>query len=468
MEVEEVTPLLPPKVASPFIKPSPWYIIFPMFAIAFTQGCSIVPKVEALSIVYCHRYYQPEVTDGSGVQPEQCNIPEIQSMVSKAQALIIFLGSIAALLLAGYYGALSDRKGRRLVLKISMIGGFLYNLCNILTLSYQTFFGVCLLYIGPFLRGILAGDAILIAAANAYLSDCTHIGNRTLMFSRMIAFICLGNTLGSSFSSFLVQETGDVLSVFYLVLLIHALLLAYMTCILPESNEYEEKFVSKPMTFLERINILSTFRIVFQSRPEHVSRYALPLIMLIQMTVMVFIIPPTILYGMLKFGWTSFEGGLFISSLSSIRLIILALFVPIVSYFFKKYRGNQTLTLDIWLIRFSFFVDTIAFIVYALVSTPSGYMKNVILHGISVVSAPAIRSLASSLVDPSLLGQFWGVMATVETISMILCQLVVNLMYSATVATMPNFTFFFIAGIAAINTVIAFCVYPVKSRNISA
>lgn len=103
---------------------------------------------------------------------------------------------ILALLLAGYYGALSDRKGRRFVMQISMVGGILSHATTLLTLKYYNFFDVYLLFFGPVLRGFLAGEAILIATANAYLSDCTTIANRTLMFGRMIASIYLGTTLG--------------------------------------------------------------------------------------------------------------------------------------------------------------------------------------------------------------------------------------------------------------------------------
>lgn len=38
MEIEEVTPLLPPETANALSKPSPWYIIAPIFAISFTFG----------------------------------------------------------------------------------------------------------------------------------------------------------------------------------------------------------------------------------------------------------------------------------------------------------------------------------------------------------------------------------------------------------------------------------------------
>lgn len=78
-----------------------------------------------------------------------------------------------ALLFASFYGSLSDRYGRRLVLQISTFGNILLVLSYIVTYHYQHIFGTSLLYIVPFVRGVFAGDTVLIAAAQAYITDCT-------------------------------------------------------------------------------------------------------------------------------------------------------------------------------------------------------------------------------------------------------------------------------------------------------
>lgn len=83
-----------------------------------------------------------------------------------------------ALLLAGYYGALSDRKGRRLVLKISCFGNILLILSYIITIKFPGTFGISLLFITPVVRGLMAGDNVLIATAQAYISDCTTANTR--------------------------------------------------------------------------------------------------------------------------------------------------------------------------------------------------------------------------------------------------------------------------------------------------
>lgn len=92
--------------------------------------------------------------------------------------LTILILSLIALLFAGYYGTLSDRKGRRFVMLISILGGIIPFAGLVLTLRYFGTFDVFLLYAANAIRGFLAGDSVLVATANAYLTDCTTQSNR--------------------------------------------------------------------------------------------------------------------------------------------------------------------------------------------------------------------------------------------------------------------------------------------------
>lgn len=78
-----------------------------------------------------------------------------------------------ALLMASYYGSLSDRYGRRLVFRIFAIGGMLTMLCYIAVTKVQGVLGVVLIVGAPLVRGFLAGDVIALAAVQSYITDCT-------------------------------------------------------------------------------------------------------------------------------------------------------------------------------------------------------------------------------------------------------------------------------------------------------
>jgi MFS family permease len=83
-----------------------------------------------------------------------------------------------ALLMASYYGSLSDRYGRRLVFRIFAIGGMLTMLCYIAVTKVQGVLGVILIVSAPLVRGFLAGDVIALAAVQSYITDCTTSQDR--------------------------------------------------------------------------------------------------------------------------------------------------------------------------------------------------------------------------------------------------------------------------------------------------
>jgi MFS family permease len=84
----------------------------------------------------------------------------------------------SALIGAGYYGHLSDHKGRTTVLRISTLGSLICVTCDLLTAKYYDTIGISLLFIGPLIRGIMAGESVLMASVQAYISDCTSPSSR--------------------------------------------------------------------------------------------------------------------------------------------------------------------------------------------------------------------------------------------------------------------------------------------------
>lgn len=47
-----------------------------------------------------------------------------------------------------------------------------------MTIKFLNIFGISLLFITPVIRGLMAGDNVLIATAQAYISDCTTANTR--------------------------------------------------------------------------------------------------------------------------------------------------------------------------------------------------------------------------------------------------------------------------------------------------
>ncbi|KAG1149976.1 hypothetical protein G6F37_009269 [Rhizopus arrhizus] len=498
---EEITPLLTNQGElneSGEKKPSPWYIIIPVFTLSFAYGASIAPTVEALSVIYCYKYYRAQGIDISDIPFDHCNIPAVQSLVSEAQAAFLFLSNASTLIFAGYYGTLSDRKGRRLVMVISLLGGIIPFAGLVLTLRYFGTFDVFLLYAANTIRGFLAGDSVLIATANAYLTDCTTQSNRTSAFSYLAASACIGLALGPYVGSFIIKQTGSINSVFYVIIAIHIAFIMYNTFFLPESNDITKYKPSPKQTFLQSINVFSAIGVFFRKPVNHASRWTLPILALVQVLIYIASLPPFLLYAMLKFGWTAYEGGLFYSITSSSRLVMMLVILPLITKLFNKslpilekeraslntnkssppknssaleleemdlkQSSHHSMTLDIVLIRIGLCFKTVAMTAFGLTATSSGFFLTGILESVDALANPSLRSLMTALVDPSQTGELWGALATLDSCSVILSQLLINYIYSASVSTMPSFTFFVCAGISGVAMLLIFMIHSNQKK----
>ncbi|KAG2233200.1 hypothetical protein INT48_007620, partial [Thamnidium elegans] len=486
-------------------KPSAWYIIIPLFFLTFCFGAMYAPMIQFYTVVFCYRYYQSQTGESTDIPFENCTIPEVQSVISEAQAVIMFLTYASTLLVASYYGSLSDRKGRRLIFKLAGAGNCLLMIAYIATIKYQNFFGISLLFIAPVVRGLMAGDSILFASVQAYITDCTTTAERTVTFGRFLGALYLGSTIGPIAASLIIKKTGTIMSIFYMVFIVSFIFELYVYLILPESHDFDhfKPTVKKQESLLERLNIFSALRVLFRTSSRHANQYALVIIAAISFLLAIIVLPPTILYAMLTFHWTAYEGGLYVSLASFSRLIMLTLVLPFISKLFHKNNVvsdesdtliqptiiatesteqessatatttaaaeepersdkeiRRTILFDVWMIRFGLTVETISLIVLGLVTTSVGFTLTGMSQSLAALAQPSLRSLTTTLVSPNEIGELLGAMAVLESCAMIVSQLTINTIYSASVKTMPNLIFFVCAAFCTIATGLAFFVKP--------
>lgn len=418
-----------------------------------------------------------------------------------------------ALFVASYYGALSDRKGRKVVLKIAGLGNILMTGAYIITMKYQNIFGISLLFVAPVLRGLLAGDSVISAAIQSYISDCTTSAERTVVFGHMVSALYLGAAIGPSAASLIIKQTGTIMSIFYVVLFINILFELFVFFILPESHDFEQ-FKQPPKeqkSFFQRINIFSALHILVRTSSKHANQDTLLLVAGVTFLFSMVALPPTLLYAMLKFHWTAYEGGLFISLSSFCKLAMLVVFLPLISKLFHKDRAyvdtikidlqeeeeeastsqvveepsdsdiRHAILFDAWMIRTGLTAETICYIIFGLVTTSRGFTFAAILQSSAALSLPSLRSIMTKLVSSNEIGELMGAMAILESCAsklycayekissnnfiVILSQLTINTIYSASVGTMPQLTFFVCAGISFLAVVLAFFVKPSPNRT---
>ncbi|KAI8335692.1 major facilitator superfamily domain-containing protein [Chlamydoabsidia padenii] len=470
---------------------SSWHVIIPLFFLTIGMGAMMAPMVQWYQDIFCDRYYQSRtVNSGLGIlswmmdnydgdipDVKDCAIPEVQAIVSKIQAILLFVDSASTFLMASFYGSLSDRHGRRLVFRIFSLGGILTMLCYITVANFQNWVGVTPLIVAPLAHGLLAGDVIVVAAVQAYISDCTTPETRTVAFGRMVASALAGAVFGPTIASILILKTGSVVCVFYLMSIIYVGFYIYITWFMPESlDENAMKRARRKASeeqdsnLWKKLNLFSALSILSKTKPRHINRYAVPILASIQFVMATIAQPPVLLYAMLKFKWTAYEGGLLASVMSLIRFLVITVVLPWIliklqSYWQESDKVEHRILFDSYMIRVGLGIGACSWLMAGLVTTEHGFTIALVCECWAILSQPSIRSLYTTLVDPSEVGALCGAQAVIESIATMIAIVGINFIYSASVKTMPSLFLYMCAGLSALGCLLAFLIHPVEDQS---
>jgi hypothetical protein len=218
----------------------------------------------------------------------------------------------------------------------------------------------------------------------------------------------------------------------------------YTNFFIPESYQYvhaqhqqHQQSSHEPIRWLEKINIFSALQILFRERPKHMTRYALPWIALAEFLLTLVKRPPIFLYAMLKFHWTAYEGSLYFSCASLMRLLMMVGVLPLLH---KLFNNNKTpednmsksattatttrktsISFDIWMVRIGIGIDAISLALVGLATSVVLFTMAGMLQSVSMLAQPSIRGLVTNLVQPNQVGELLGAVAILDSIASKFC-----------------------------------------------
>lgn len=124
------------------------------------------PRLRMLELGLCREYYavhDPSVIGDNGGIPERlCKLPQIQSSVAKMRGIMAMMEAIPGLVLAVPFGILADKKGRRLVMGLCLLGFLLRDIWTFATLYFYRVFPLRAVYAAP-LTAIIGGGPTVIS-----------------------------------------------------------------------------------------------------------------------------------------------------------------------------------------------------------------------------------------------------------------------------------------------------------------
>ncbi|KAJ3800064.1 major facilitator superfamily domain-containing protein [Lentinula aff. detonsa] len=446
--------------------------------------------------------------------------PVVQAAVAQLAAVMTACMGILSCITTGWWSSFSDRHGRTAALGISVFGILITDANFILVyFFYQSLpGGYWFLILGPLVEGSMGGFTTAAATCHAYLADTTTSTSRSRMFSMNLGLMFIGFALGPTLGGLLIRFTGRTISVFYVATLVHMMYAFMIWFIVPESNSkrkmqlaranYQEELVESQRAregagFLLRIKRLFSFLtplavfnpIRVSENPLKPPRRDWNLVLIALSYAFTISVIGSVTYkfqyAASTFDWDSETLGYWLSLVGAARAFHLAIILPLCIKLFKRkprrvsseeseplissstpststvssdLRSDSPSRLlephssafDLGLARTSLFIEIVAYLLMALVTTPVAFALFGMLGSLGSGFSPALQSVALEMYTErggTENGKLFGALSVIQALSsQIIGPAMYGLVYMKTVAVFPRTIFFVSVG----STVVSF------------
>ncbi|EXX70157.1 MFS general substrate transporter [Rhizophagus irregularis] len=528
----EVEPLLLPSSPS-FQNKKVWYKtpsaywLLPMFiVVSITSGLTIAAEVQLYLRTVCHYYYSRNGNFTSDFSfssindtDKDCNNADVQAITSRFLMALNLCSAIPAIFVLGPLGTLSDRKGRKRTLLISTTGTILSTLNLLLVGNFLDTFGIYFFLVGSVVEGMTGGFFSLSEASYAYATDCTSSTRRNVIFGWIQGAMFAGFSIGPTIGGWIVKITDNLLSVYYVKLVINIMLFFFFLFILPESlteenlltNLKRQRGLNSTISTNSWINsFISLFYNIFgplaiflpnDNSKQQNNNDKVPIVFFTKYSSLSLAITYTLLsasimamtnifllYTSLVFKWSLLEQGYFIFIQSVTKVFVLFILYPILVKFKKRILSllskfqkilsknlgyniiqgrvveenqmRKELIFEVWVIRLVLLIDALSHVAYGLATSGSVFIGVTIVSALGIITTPAIKSLQTNLVPPSQIGRLLGAISVIDSILRIIVPLIFDNLYSILVKKFPNLIWYFISALLFAGCLSSFGVGP--------
>lgn len=412
-----------------------------------------------------------------GGENPQCQIPEVQSLVSN---FTLYGNLIAGLLSAATspkLGSLSDRYGRKKVMASMVLGLLVSEIITILTATYSDILPVQWLLLGFVFDGLAGSFTAGMAVTFAYASDYTPPARRKVVFGWLHGCLFGGIALGPLLGGYIVKASGDIVTIFYVTLTCHCMYFLFLAFLLPESLTkqkqvaarekyntglvlgHSQTWISYIYICLKSSNLLGHLRVLYPTGAGSSNALRRNLILLASVDTAMFGVAigsmtVVIIYSEYIFHWGNFEANIFIAIVNIFRVSVLLLLLPLISHVFKSREARTSLqrnsgsdTVDLYIIRVAVFFDLVGYIGYATVKTGPLFILSGTIASIGGIGSPTLSAALTKHVPQDRTGEVLGAMGLLHALARVVAPTIFNLIYSLTVATMPQTVFMCLSAV---------------------
>ncbi|KAL2175688.1 major facilitator superfamily domain-containing protein [Thermothelomyces heterothallicus CBS 202.75] len=506
-------------------KPSVWFLLGPYAVFALAFGGSVVPKLNLIIDLVCKHYF----ADRSAADPDftftpvipggnnrQCFIPEVQKSVATFSLVLNVTAGVLSSLTAPKLGSLSDRYGRKRMLIVCSMGGIISEIITILAARFPETVAYQWLLLGYFFDGLTGSFTAGSVLSHAYTSDCTPPSKRGVAIGYLHSCLFTGLAIGPLIAGYLVEWTGSLISIFYILLGCHIFFVTFMAFIIPESLSRRQQLlarekharaeealapasecadiassriplrrpISRVVHSIWASNPLAPLSILFPTGPG-TARLRRNLLVLALIDVVILGTAMSagsviVMYVEYMFEWGNFESSRFISMTSMVRVFTLVGILPLINYLFRKRPAARRLLedphspppppppeknrgadeVDIWILRASLVSDVVGSAGYIFARSGPVFVACAVLTAFGGLGSATIQAAVSKHVPPQRVGQMLGAIGLLHSLARIFAPIVFNQLYAATVETFPQAFFVLLTSLFILALVASFFLKP--------
>ncbi|KAK4696925.1 hypothetical protein P7C71_g1073, partial [Lecanoromycetidae sp. Uapishka_2] len=387
-------------------------------------------------------------------------------------------------------GALSDRYGRTRMISLSTVGVLIYETATICVAKYPDVLSVRWILVGFFFDGLGGSFISAMALSYAYASDCTIPGKRNVVFGYYHGSLFAGIALGPILAGYVVKATGEILTVFYIVLGMHTAFCLFILLVVPESLSKERQlkarerkkgendnsgvsqtWLSRSAKVLKGGNLLAPLAILWPTEPgtNPDVRHNLALLAAVDGTmfgVAMGSMTIVILYSEYAFDWGNFETSVFVSIVNICRVITLLVLLPVITRVLRgpasgrSKRNSGSDKIDLGIIRTAILFDMLGYVGYTLVRTGPLFILCGAVAAIGGMGSPTIQAALTKHVPQDRTGQVLGAMGLLHASGRVVAPAIFNLIYATTVGKFTQTVFVCLSATFGFAFVLSWFIKP--------
>ncbi|KAH6856614.1 major facilitator superfamily domain-containing protein [Chaetomium sp. MPI-CAGE-AT-0009] len=491
----------------------------------------VLTSLSIIDLVCKHYFADRSATDPDftftpvipGGNNRQCFIPEVQKAVATFTLVLnVGIGMLSSLT-APKLGSLSDRYGRKRMLIICSMGGIMSEIITIIAAKYPETVPHQVLLLGGFFDGLTGSFTAGSVLSHAYTSDCTPPSKRGVAIGYLHSCLFTGLAIGPLIAGYLVEWTGSLLSIFYILLGCHIFFVLFMAFILPESLSKKQQLlarekharakealvpapdctglarsripfgrhISRLVRWIRTTNPLAPLDILFPTGPGSGRlRRNFLILAFIDMVVLGTAMSAgtvIVMYVEYMFEWGNFESSQFISMTSMVRVIILVGILPLINYFFRtrpaarqrqrqreNANGNSNSNspatpneknrgadeVDLWILRVALVSDVLGITGYVFARSGGVFVACAVVASFGGLGSATVQAAVTKHVPPQRVGQMLGAIGLLHSLARIVAPIVFNQLYVATVEGFPQAFFVLLAAMFVLALGASFFLEP--------